>query len=196
MFETFCVILPNGHRKYTNDYFVFVQLISRNIPPNLASKRRRAFVNTSFIESAIEVQFNLPAEHLIGVLEAYPNKVFATGIAHTEYERLSSVLLNNTTLEETSEVKDHLQLTIVTSIGPLGIQDTDISRSIIREVRKTCSCLLCIPLEPPGDPDILSDIPLVSGLLKLNRRALEVYMPFRRKYYRHLSISPFNSKEE
>lgn len=178
-----------GYRMYSEDYFDYCRAVSLAYRPTQRKDRLRAFVGAALFESQLDIDWQLPHEHFLGLCEAYTDITYAQCVAKHEHDRLYRFWAQaaEDRDDKLDPIKqDHCVLILTTSISYSGQVDTDISRTIIHEIRDQCNCLLCVPAIETAELDILSkaDGQRVASLLHQSPLALSAYLPFRRRHFR------------
>ena len=194
LFEDFCIIRPDGTRGYTNNYFFYAASVMEYTPQPLKAARKDFFNEAAKSEIGWEVRHELPQMHLMGLCEVYSDPIFGDCVARIEAQRLD--LSDHTqSLPETPVEREHVILTITSSLRADGSRDVDITKQFTWENRTQCTCLLCLPSRPvklsySSLRSEMDDLKAIE-LLELNKKALEIYLPFRRRALRyHQGASP------
>jgi len=190
---------PDGNRFYTDDYYLYCQRVVNSCPVDMRSARKRGFVAVSHYESRMEVDNNLPNEHLIGICEVYTDCLQAARVARYESQRLSEFIANPDLLDDADGViKDHLQLVIVTNVSSLGVHNTDLAKQVVREGRTHCNCLLCVPAVTQDLYGEVTQTEKCRAVLfrHLNEKIINTYLPFARTRSLESLRSQFSVKEE
>ena len=188
MFEDFCIIRPDGTRGYTNNYFLYAASVMEYTPQPLKAARKEFFNESAKSEVGWEMRHELPQMHLMGLCEVYSDPIFGDCVARIEAQRLDSFDRTQSSLETPIE-REHVILTITCSINANGNRDIDITKQFTMENRTQCTCLLCLPSRPvklsySSLRSEMDDLKAIE-LLELNKKILEIYLPFRRRALRY-----------